>query len=43
MKYHMILQALDADEIADTVIYQLGLPPHAQVQDVLIRPLQQQT
>ena len=36
-------QALDADDIADTVVYQLGLPPHAQVQDVLMRPLMQKT
>ncbi|XP_067931696.1 dehydrogenase/reductase SDR family member 11-like [Watersipora subatra] len=35
------LKALEAEDIAQTVVYQLGLPAHAQVQDVLIRPLQQ--
>ena len=34
-------QALEADDIADTVVYQLGLPPHAQVQDVIMRPVTQ--
>ncbi|XP_067933981.1 dehydrogenase/reductase SDR family member 11-like [Watersipora subatra] len=31
-------KALEVDELAETVVYQLGLPAHAQVQDVIMLP-----
>ncbi|GFR28222.1 hypothetical protein TNCT_436161 [Trichonephila clavata] len=36
-------QALQSKDIADTVLYILGSPPHVEVHDILVRPLEQAT
>ncbi|GJQ81331.1 hypothetical protein Trydic_g20543 [Trypoxylus dichotomus] len=30
---------LEADDVADAVLYILSTPPHVQVQDIMLRPL----
>jgi NADP-dependent 3-hydroxy acid dehydrogenase YdfG len=34
-------KVLEADDIANSVVYALGSPPHMQVHDILIRPTHQ--
>ncbi|GFT92051.1 hypothetical protein NPIL_676911 [Nephila pilipes] len=37
------MQALQAKDIADSVLYIMGTPPHVEVHDILMRPLEQAT
>ncbi len=34
-------RALSAEDVADAVIYALGTPPHVEIHDILMRPLEQ--
>ncbi|XP_072041946.1 dehydrogenase/reductase SDR family member 11-like [Amphiura filiformis] len=41
-KFYETLSGLQADDIVDAVVYALQAPPHVQVHDILIRPVEQE-
>jgi len=40
-KVYSKIKCLQADDIADSVVYALSAPPHVQVHDILMRPTNQ--
>jgi len=33
---HCVFQTLEATDVAQAVIFQISLPPHAQIQDIIM-------